>query len=121
MRKVAFVAIPVLVSKDVLVQSVSMFVCLIMYTFSVLKLQPMANSTLNQIEILSCIGIIVGCFSSIFFAVEYKGSLVLSGASRELAGLLLVVVCSTCVLLSLRSMWNEFSSRSSQMHSAVHE
>jgi hypothetical protein len=110
-RKVAFVAIPVLVSTETLVQSVAMFVCLIIYTFFVLKMQPMASPMLNQIEILSCISVIVSCFSSIFFVIEYKGSPVLSGSSRDLAGLMLVIVCSVCVLLSFRLMWNDFSSR----------
>jgi hypothetical protein len=120
LRKVAFVAIPVLVSSEALVQSVSIFSCLIIYTFFVLKKQPMVSSTLNQIELLSCISVIVGCFSSIFFVVEYKGSLVLSGTSRDLAGLLLVVVCATCVLLSFRLMWNDFSSMLIQtLHAAV--
>jgi hypothetical protein len=119
-RKVAFVAIPILVSAEALVQSVSIFLCLIVYTFLVLKMQPMVSSTLNQIELLSCISVIVGCFSSIFFVVEYKGSLVLSGTSRDLAGLLLVVVCATCVLLSFRLMWNDFSSMLIQtLHAAV--
>jgi hypothetical protein len=110
-RKVAFVAIPVLISKEALVQSVSIFFCLIIYTFLVLKMRPMASYTMNQIELLSCISVIVGCFSSIFFVVEYKGNQVLSGTSRDFAGLMLVVVCSTCVLLSFRLMWNDFSSR----------
>jgi hypothetical protein len=111
LRKVAFVAIPVLVSAEALVQSVSIFSCLIIYTFFVLKKQPMVSSTLNQIELLSCISVIVGCFSSIFFVVEHKGSLVLSGTSRDLAGLLLVVVCALCALLSFRLMWKDFSSK----------
>jgi hypothetical protein len=111
LRKVAFVAIPVLVSAEALVQSVSIFSCLIIYTFFVLKKQPMVSSTLNQIELLSCISVIVGCFSSIFFVVEHKGSLVLSGTSRDLAGLLLVVVCALCGLLSFRLMWKDFSSK----------
>jgi len=110
-RKVVFVAIPILVSKVALVQSVSMFVCLIMYAFAILKMQPMSNSTLNQIEILSCISVIVGSFSSIFFVVEYNGKPVLAGSSRDLAGLMLVLVCATCALLSLRLMRNEYSSK----------
>jgi hypothetical protein len=119
-RKVAFVAIPVLVSAEALVQSVSIFSCLIIYTFLVLKMQPMVSSTLNQIELLSCISVIVGCFSSIFFVVEYKGSLVLSGTSRDLAGLMLVFVCSLCVLLSFRLMWSDFSSGQIQsLHAAI--
>jgi hypothetical protein len=118
-RKVAFVAIPVLVSTETLVQSVSTFSCLIVYTFFVLKMQPMASPIMNQIELLSCISVIVGCFSSIFFVVEYKGSLVLSGTSRDIAGLLLVVVCSLCALLSFRLMWNDFSSKPIQTLHAV--
>jgi hypothetical protein len=74
-------------------------------------MQPMSNSTLNQIEILSCISVIVGSFSSIFFVVEYNGKPVLAGSSRDLAGLMLVLVCATCALLSLRLMRNEYSSK----------
>jgi hypothetical protein len=111
LRKMAFVAIPVLISNDALVQSVSMFGCLLLYTFFALKMRPMASFILNEIELLSCIGLIIGCFSSIFFVVEYKGRLLLSGSSRDSIGLLLVLLCSSCVLLSLRLMWNEFSSK----------
>jgi hypothetical protein len=71
----------------------------------------MASPFMNQIELLSCISVIVGCFSSIFFVIEYKGNLVLSGASRDTVGLVLVFVCSSCVLLSIRLMWNDFSSK----------
>ena len=110
-RKVAFVAIPVLVSVEALTQSVALFLCLLVYTFLVLKKQPMASPFMNQIELLSCISVIVGCFSSIFFVIEYKGNLVLSGASRDTVGLVLVFVCSSCVLLSIRLMWNDFSSK----------
>jgi hypothetical protein len=74
-------------------------------------MQPMASLILNQIELLSCISVIVGCFSSIFFVVEYKGVPVLSGTNRDLAGLMLVIVCAACVLLSFRLMKIEFSSR----------
>jgi hypothetical protein len=109
-RKVVFVVIPILVSTEALVQSVSMFCCLIIYTFMVLQMQPMASSILNQIEALSCISVVISCFSSIFFVIEYKGSLVLSGTSRNLAGLLLVIVCAFCMIISLKLMWNDFSS-----------
>jgi uncharacterized membrane protein YiaA len=110
LRKVAFVCIPVVIN-DTLVQTTTMFSYLIVNAFVTLKMQPMANAVLNQIEALSCIALIVGCFSSIFFVVEYNGSPVLSGASRDLAGLVLVMVCATCVLLSIRLMWNECASR----------
>jgi hypothetical protein len=113
-RKVAFVAIPVLFSSETLTQSVALFTFLIVYTLMLLKKQPMASSILNQIELLSCISVIVGCYSSIFFVVEYMGSPVLSGTSRDLVGLLLVVMCAACVLLSFKLMWNDFSSRFTQ-------
>ncbi len=109
-RKVAFVAIPVVFSNDTLVQSVAMFSCLLISTFATLKKQPMASAVLNQIETISCITLIVSCFSSIFFVVEHEGSPVLSGAFRDLVGLMLVIVCVMCVLLSLRLMRNEYSS-----------
>ncbi len=110
-RKVAFVAIPVIVSSETLVQCVTLFTFLIVYAFLVLKVQPMASPVLNQIEILSCISLIVSCFSSIFFVVEYKGTVVLSGASRDLCGFILLTVCVICALLTLRLMWSDFSSR----------
>jgi hypothetical protein len=110
-RKVVFVAIPVVMSDQPLTQSVVLFICLIVYTLFMQQKQPMASFFMNQIELLSCIGIISGCFSSIFFVVEYKGSPVLSGFSRDLVGLLLVLVCAVCVLLSFKLMWNDFTSR----------
>jgi len=109
-RKVVFVAIPILISKESLVQSVSMFLWLIFYTFVIIRMQPMASSHLNQLEVLSCVSVIVGSFSSIFFVIEYKGEQVLSGASRDLTGLLLVLVCSVCALFSLRLMRQDYSS-----------
>jgi hypothetical protein len=112
-RKVIFVVIPILASGKSLTQSVSIFLFLIGYTFFVLKLQPMASASLNQIEVLSCIGVIVGSFASIFFVIEYKGQMVLSGPSRDFSGLILVLVCLMCALMSLRLMRQDFLSKSS--------
>ena len=105
-----FVAIPILISKESLVQSVSMFLWLILYMFMILKMQPMSSSVLNQIEVLSCSSVLVGSFSSIFFVVEFKGEQVLTGSSRDLAGLLLVLICASCALFSLRLMRQDYSS-----------
>jgi hypothetical protein len=110
-RKVAFVAIPVLFSAEPLAQSVVLFCCLIAYTLFMQQRQPMVSSFFNQIELLSCISVIAGSFSSIFFVIEYKGSPVLSGTSRDVVGLALVLVCTVCVLLSFKMMWNDFSSK----------
>lgn len=108
-RKVVFVAIPVFISKNSLVQSVSIFVWLILYTFILLRFQPMASSTLNQIEIITSISIIVGSFASIFFAVEYEGVAVFKGASKETAGLLLVLFFAACGIAALRLMMKDVS------------
>jgi hypothetical protein len=110
LRKMTFVAVPVIVSAEILAQCVSIFFCIIVYTLFFLKMQPMACSTYNQIELLSCVNLIAGCFSSIFFVVEYKGSLVLTGASRDSAGLMLVISFTLSMLLSFNLIWKDFSS-----------
>ena len=109
-RKVLLVVIPVVVSREPLVQSVSIFMWLILYTFVIGRVQPMASSNLNQLEVLSCVSVIVGSFSSIFFVIEYQGAQVLRDTAREMAGLFLVMVCAICTLLSLYLIWKEFSS-----------
>jgi TRAP-type C4-dicarboxylate transport system permease small subunit len=68
----------------------------------------MCSTILNQIELLSCISVIVGAFAAVFFVVEYNGQLLLTGISRDLAGMALVIVCSLCTLASLRLMYNNF-------------
>jgi hypothetical protein len=110
-RKVAFVCIPVLVSKNTLLQSVALFSFLVVNALITLRMRPMASSILNQIEAISSIVFIVGSFASIFFVVEYQGSQVLSGDSRDLAGMALVIVCGICALLSAKLVWNDCSSR----------
>jgi hypothetical protein len=97
-RKVVFVGIPVFVSRDPLVQSVALFAFLLVYTFSVVKLQPMSDKNLNQMEIVSCIGIIMGAFASIFFSVEYRGQLLLIGSSRNFVGSVFVIICAVSAL-----------------------
>ncbi len=109
-RKVLLVVIPVIVSREPLVQSVSIFMWLILYTFVISRVQPMASSNLNQLEVLSCASVIVGSFSSIFFVIEYQGAQVLKDAAREMAGLFLVMVCAICTLSSMYLIWKEFSS-----------
>lgn len=107
-KKLVFVAIPVLISKDPLVQSVAMFLWLIIYMFVIVKKHPMVGF-LNDIETLSCVGVIVGSFASIFFTVEYGGEKVLQGSARDFAGLVLVLICLFCTIWSLRLMRLEFA------------
>jgi hypothetical protein len=108
LRKLVFVSIPILVSRESLVQSTCLLFVLIVYAFVHIKLQPMCSTILNQIELLSCISVIVGAFAAVFFVVEYNGQLLLTGISRDLAGMALVIVCSLCTLASLRLMYNNF-------------
>jgi hypothetical protein len=89
---------------------VLIFLWLLTYTLAITKIQPLASSHLNQLEVLSCISVIVGSFSSIFFVIEYQGLPVLSGAARDLAGLFLVIVCAICAVSSLRLMRKDYSS-----------
>jgi hypothetical protein len=108
-RKVVFVGIPVFISRDPLVQSVALFVFLLVYTFSVVKLQPMSNRNLNHMEIVSCISIIMGAFASIFFSVEYRGQLLLSGFSRNFVGLLFVIICALSGVSVMHLLYSSFS------------
>ena len=108
LRKLVFVSIPILVSRESLVQSTCLLFVLIAYAFFHIKLQPMCSTILNQIELLSCISVIVGAFAAVFFVVEYNGQLLLTGISRDLAGMALVIVCSLCTLASLRLMYENF-------------
>jgi hypothetical protein len=77
-----------------------------------MKLQPMATTTLNNIEILSCISVIVSAFASVFFVVEYKGQQLLQDGPRDLAGLALVITCGICALVSVRLMYHNFTGKS---------
>jgi hypothetical protein len=110
-RKVLLVVIPVVVSREPLVQSVSIFLWLMLYTFVISRVQPMASSSLNQLEVLSCTSVIVGSFSSIFFVIEYQGAQVLKDSARDMAGLFLVLICAVCTAFSLQLMWTEYSSK----------
>jgi hypothetical protein len=112
LRKLTFAMIPVLVSGKALAQSVCIFVFLIGYTFVVLKFQPMATASMNKIEVLSCISVIFGSFSSIFFVVEFNMQPVLSGASRDLVGIALVAICALCALITLQLILKDVRSES---------
>jgi hypothetical protein len=111
LRKVAFVAIPILISSNTLLQSIAMFTCHIVNAFITLRMQPMVHAVMNHIETISSMSLILSSFASIFFTIEYRGTPVLSGAARDLAGLVLVIICAICLLLCLRLIWNDFSSR----------
>ncbi len=115
-RKTAFVAIPLLISKVPLVQSVSMFTFMVFYSFFFVRIQPMANTTLNQIEALACVSVLFGTFSSFFFVVEYDGTPVLNDVNRDIFGALLVLACSLCAIQAFRLMRSDFKSEFDAMH-----
>jgi hypothetical protein len=107
--KLILISIPMFMSKNPIVQSLAVFITMLMYTFFILHLRPMQSSYLNKLEILSCIGVLVGAFTSVFFVVEYDGSLLLSGSAKDFVGLLFVAICAACFLLSARLMFQDFS------------
>jgi hypothetical protein len=109
-RKTVFVAVPLLISKVALVQSLAMFTFMIVYSLLIVKIQPMANQTLNQIELLACISVLMGTFSSFFFIIEYNGRPVLNDLNRDIFGTLLVVASALCAVQTLRLMRKDFAS-----------
>jgi hypothetical protein len=78
----------------------------------------MQSSYLNKMEVLSCIGVLVGAFTSVFFVVEYNGSLLLTGSAKDFVGLLFVAICAGCLVLSVRLIIQDFS-RLLLMHKIV--
>jgi hypothetical protein len=108
-NKVILILIPTFVSRHKVVQSLSMFVFMLIYMFFVLYLKPMQSSYLNKVEILSCVGVVVGSFISVFFIVELDGSPLLSGASKDTVGLVFVIVCSAAFALSAKFIYQDFS------------
>jgi hypothetical protein len=61
------------------------------------------------VEILSCIGVVVGAFTSVFFVVELDGSPLLSGSAKDLVGLVFVTICSVAFSLSAKYIYQNFS------------
>jgi hypothetical protein len=107
--KVVLISIPMFVSKNPVVQSLSTFIFMLIYLFFVMYLKPMQSAYLNKVEILSCIGVVVGAFTSVFFVVELNGSPLLSGSAKDLVGLIFVTICSVAFFLSAKYMYQNFS------------
>lgn len=105
LRKLVFIVIPLLSSNDPLIQGLLSFITMLVYMFVALRLKPMRNMHLNVIEILGCIGVLSGCFCSVFLVVEYNGQLLLTGAARDFVGLLFVLLVIFTVALSFRLMF----------------
>jgi hypothetical protein len=83
LRKVLFAAVPLLVTKDPLVQSFIIFSMMLVYMSSILYLRPMRSAYFNKLELLGCFSVLIGAFSSLFFTVEYKGQMLLRGATKD--------------------------------------
>jgi len=77
--------------------------------FFVVYLKPMHNSFLNRVEILSCVGVVVGAFASVFFIVELDGEQLLAGSAKDLIGLLFVIICAAAFFLSAKIIYDDFS------------
>jgi hypothetical protein len=101
LRKVVLIIIPVLVSKQPIVQSLAVFITMMIYMFFILYLKPMQSDYLNKLEVLGCVSVLVGSFTSVFFVVEYEGRLLLSNTSKDFVGLVFVLICAVALALSI--------------------
>jgi hypothetical protein len=108
-NKVILISIPMFVSRNTVVQSLSTFNFMLIYMFFVVYLQPMQSGYLNKVEILSCVGVVVGAFASVFFIVELDGGPLLSGTAKDLVGLAFVIICSAAFSLSAKYIYQDFS------------
>jgi hypothetical protein len=108
LRKVVLISIPTLISKQPIVQSLSVFIAMFIYTFFTLYFKPMQSVFLNKLEVLGCVSVLVGAFTSVFFVVEYEGRLLLSGSDKDFVGLLFVIICATALALSALLIYQDF-------------
>jgi hypothetical protein len=97
------------VSQNKVVQSLSTFIVVLLYMFLVLHVKPMQNNYLFKVEMLSCVGVLVGAFTSVFLVVEFEGSLLLSGQAKEYVGLVFVIICAIAFALSAKCIYDDFS------------
>jgi hypothetical protein len=107
-NKLVLISIPMFLSQNAVVQSLSTFVFMLIYMFFVLYLKPMQSNYLNKIEILSCIGVVVGAFSAVFFVVELGGSPLLSGSAKDTVGLVFILICVISLLMSIKYIYQDF-------------
>jgi hypothetical protein len=108
LRKVNLIAIPMFISKQPIVQSLAVFITMLIYLFFVLYLKPMQNEYLNKLEVLGCVSVLVGSFASVFFVVEYEGRLLLENAAKDYVGYVFVSVCAVAVVFSMLLIYEEF-------------
>ena len=108
LRKVVLISIPMLISKHPVVQSLSVFITMLIYSFFVLYFKPMQSIYLNKLEVLGCISVLVGAFTSVFFVVEYEGQLLLSGSEKDFVGMVFVIVCAVSLAFSALLMYQDF-------------
>jgi hypothetical protein len=108
LRKVVLISIPTLISKQPIVQSLSVFIAMFIYTFFILYFKPMQSVFLNKLEVLGCVSVLVGAFTSVFFVVEYEGRLLLSGSDKDFVGLVFVIICATALTLSALLIYQDF-------------
>jgi len=108
-NKIVLISIPMFMSKNKVVQSLATFLYMLVYMFFVVYLKPMHNSFLNRVEILSCVGVVVGAFASVFFIVELDGEQLLTGSTKDLIGLLFVIICAVAFFWSAKIIYDDFS------------
>jgi hypothetical protein len=108
-RKACLVAIPILLTKQTIEQIISVSMTMLVYTFFVMYVKPMRNTYLNNLELLSCVAVLVGSFTSIFFVVEFNGEKLLSGVAKDFVGFIFVLICAASFALSLVCIHRDFA------------
>ena len=108
LRKVVLICIPTLISKHPIVQSLAVFITMLIYTFAVFYFKPMQSDYLNKLEALGCVSVLVGAFTSVFFVVEYEGQLLLSDSAKDFVGLVFVIICAMALALSVLLIYQDF-------------
>jgi len=106
--KIVLITIPMLITKNPIVQGLAVFVAMLLYMSVVLYLKPMQSIYLNKLEVLSCISVLVGAFASVFFVAEYNGKLLLSGRAKDFVGLMFVIICAGSFLMSMKFIYSDF-------------
>jgi hypothetical protein len=106
-RKMALIAIPIVVTQSPIVQSLANIVLFLVYAMIIIGMKPMASSFLNTIEVLNSFNIIVSSFAAMLFTVQYENTHVLQGDSRDFVGYFLIVFISSMFLVSIRIIYIE--------------
>jgi hypothetical protein len=106
-QKTISVLVPAYVN-DAIQQSVFMTLASFVYLILIFIYSPYGNGLLNFVEKIANLNIFLLYFSSLLFAVEVDGALVVEGTFKDLLGLALSVLCALSVAAAVSCSWYEW-------------